>query len=71
MEVGTGHVQLLTCVHSLQMLQAVHAIHEENIIHTDLKPAVSVVTNGTVEFGSLMGPHSILRTSSSWKDRLN
>ncbi len=24
----------------LKMLQAVHAIHEENIIHTDLKPAV-------------------------------
>jgi len=24
-----------------QMLRAVHAIHEENIIHTDLKPAVN------------------------------
>jgi len=25
------------------MLKAVHAIHEENIIHSDLKPAVCII----------------------------
>jgi serine/threonine protein kinase len=37
-----------------QMLQAVHAIHEENIIHTDLKPANFLLVEGAlklIDFG--------------------
>ncbi|KAI9024751.1 kinase-like domain-containing protein [Hyaloraphidium curvatum] len=37
-----------------QMLQAVHAIHEENIIHTDLKPANFLLVEGSlklIDFG--------------------
>jgi serine/threonine-protein kinase TTK/MPS1 len=37
-----------------QMLQAVHTIHEENIIHTDLKPANFLLVEGAlklIDFG--------------------
>lgn len=37
-----------------QMLAAVHAIHEENIIHTDLKPANFLLVEGSlklIDFG--------------------
>lgn len=36
------------------MLQAVHAVHQENVVHTDLKPANFVLVKGRlkiIDFG--------------------
>lgn len=38
----------------LQMLEAVHAVHLENVVHTDLKPANFVLVKGRlkiIDFG--------------------
>jgi serine/threonine-protein kinase TTK/MPS1 len=40
--------------HMSQMLQAVHVIHEEKIVHSDLKPANFVLVSGQlklIDFG--------------------
>ena len=52
-------VSLLACIFDLprlcaQMLQAVHIIHEEKIVHSDLKPANFVLVRGQlklIDFG--------------------
>lgn len=46
--------KVLTCICGNQMLQAVHVIHEEKIVHSDLKPANFVLVRGQlklIDFG--------------------
>jgi serine/threonine-protein kinase TTK/MPS1 len=45
---------MLICPCHNQMLQAVHVIHEEKIVHSDLKPANFVLVRGQlklIDFG--------------------
>lgn len=47
-------VRLLRDACSQQMLQAVQAVHQENVVHTDLKPANFVLVKGRlkiIDFG--------------------
>jgi serine/threonine protein kinase len=46
--------EVLTCLRGNKMLQAVHVIHEEKIVHSDLKPANFVLVRGQlklIDFG--------------------
>jgi serine/threonine-protein kinase TTK/MPS1 len=46
--------EVLICFCRNQMLQAVHVIHEEKIVHSDLKPANFVLVRGQlklIDFG--------------------
>jgi serine/threonine protein kinase len=51
---GAGTHELVTTLPDRQMLEAVQAVHQENVVHTDLKPANFVLVKGRlkiIDFG--------------------